>query len=388
MSERQLQFRVGMMVLVALAIGTGLLVRAGKLDRYWSENFSVAIQFDSAGGIYPSAPVLMYGLTVGNVRDVRLDPKRRGVIVIVELDAKHKLPADSTAQVAVSLLGEGHLEVVPGTSAEFVKNGDVLKGQAAGDPLALVARLEAKTSATMDSFAATSKEWGTLAHNVNSLLETKRGNIDQVIERAADSLDQLSLAMKSATELIQQANRIVGDPKTQAALQQTAQSLPRLVNDTRETIVVARTTLESMQRNLQNLESVTDPLAKKGTDMIARVDTSLANLDRLLADASRFVRVLNTQDGTLQKLASDPQLYDNLNRSSQLMNVLLRGIEPIVQDMREFSDKVARRPEILGVGGAIQPSNGLRDTELIEQSGGNGTKPAQKATRPSFLPGR
>ncbi|MBA4030747.1 MAG: MCE family protein [Planctomyces sp.] len=388
MSERQLQFRVGMMVLVALAIGTGLLVRAGKLDRYWSENFSVAIQFDSAGGIYPSAPVLMYGLTVGNVRDVRLDPKRRGVIVIVELDAKHKLPADSTAQVAVSLLGEGHLEVVPGTSAEFVKNGDVLKGQAAGDPLALVARLEAKTSATMDSFAATSKEWGTLAHNVNSLLETKRGNIDQVIERAADSLDQLSLAMKSATELIQQANRIVGDPKTQAALQQTAQSLPRLVNDTRETIVVARTTLESMQRNLQNLESVTDPLAKKGTDMIARVDTSLANLDRLLADASRFVRVLNTQDGTLQKLASDPQLYDNLNRSSQLMNVLLRGIEPIVQDMREFSDKVARRPEILGVGGAIQPSNGLRDTELIEQSGGNGTKPAQKSTRPSFLPGR
>jgi phospholipid/cholesterol/gamma-HCH transport system substrate-binding protein len=377
-----------MMVLVALAIGTGLLVRAGKLDRYWSENFSVAIQFDSAGGIYPSAPVLMYGLTVGNVRDVRLDPNRRGVIVIVELDAKHKLPADSTAQVAVSLLGEGHLEVVPGTSAEFVKNGDVLKGQAAGDPLALVARLEAKTSATMDSFAATSKEWGALAHNVNNLLETKRGNIDQVIERAADSLDQLSLAMKSATELIQQANRIVGDPKTQAALQQTAQSLPRLVSDTRETIVVARTTLESMQRNLQNLESVTDPLAKKGTDMIARVDTSLANLDRLLADASRFVRVLNTQDGTLQKLASDPQLYDNLNRSSQLLNVLLRGIEPIVQDMREFSDKVARRPEILGVGGAIQPSNGLRDTELIEQSGGNGTKPAQKSTRPSFLPGR
>lgn len=122
--------------------------------------------------------------------------------------------------------------------------------------------------------------------------------------------------------------------------------------------------------------------------MIVRLDTSLANLDRLLADASRFVRTLNTQDGTLQKLAADPQLYDNLNRSAQLVTVLLRGIEPIVQDMREFSDKVARRPEILGVGGAIQPSNGLRDTELIEQSGGTAPKTQQKSVRPSFLPGR
>jgi phospholipid/cholesterol/gamma-HCH transport system substrate-binding protein len=387
-SERQLQFRVGMMVLVAMAIGVGLLVRAGKLDSYWDEDFSIAIQFESAGGIYPSAPVRLYGLTIGNVRDVRLDNKRRGVVVIAEIDAKHKLPIDSTAQVAVSLLGEGHLEIIPGLSEEPLKHGAVISGQAAGDPMALVARLEAKTTATMDSFAATSKEWGTLAHNVNNLLETKRGNIDQVIERAADSLDQLSLAMKSATELIQQANRIVGDPKTQAALQQTAQSLPRLVNDTRETIVVARTTLESMQQNLKNLESVTDPLAKKGNDMIVRLDTSLANLDRLLADASRFVRTLNTQDGTLQKLAADPQLYDNLNRSAQLVTVLLRGIEPIVQDMREFSDKVARRPEILGVGGAIQPSNGLRDTELIEQSGGTAPKTQQKSVRPSFLPGR
>lgn len=56
MSERQLQFRVGMMVLVAMAIGVGLLVRAGKLDSYWDEDFSIAIQFESAGGFIPVHP--------------------------------------------------------------------------------------------------------------------------------------------------------------------------------------------------------------------------------------------------------------------------------------------------------------------------------------------
>jgi phospholipid/cholesterol/gamma-HCH transport system substrate-binding protein len=32
--------------------------------------------------------------------------------------------------------------------------------------------------------------------------------------------------------------------------------------------------------------------------------------------------------------------------------------------MRVFTDKVARHPEVLGVGGAIRPSSGLKDDEI------------------------
>ena len=51
------------------------------------------------------------------------------------------------------------------------------------------------------------------------------------------------------------------------------------------------------------------------------------------------------------------------------LSMLLKNLQPIVQDMRVFTDKVARRPELLGVGGALRPSSGLKDDELIERAG-------------------
>ena len=45
-------------------------------------------------------------------------------------------------------------------------------------------------------------------------------------------------------------------------------------------------------------------------------------------------------------------------------NLLMRNLEPVLRDLREFSDKVARNPEVLGLGGAVRPSTGLKDAEL------------------------
>jgi phospholipid/cholesterol/gamma-HCH transport system substrate-binding protein len=56
--------------------------------------------------------------------------------------------------------------------------------------------------------------------------------------------------------------------------------------------------------------------------------------------------------------------------------VLVRNLEPVLKDLREFSDKVARNPELLGVGGAVRPSNGLKDNEMLN------SKRPQTATNP------
>ena len=148
--------------------------------------------------------------------------------------------------------------------------------------------------------------------------------------------------------------------------------MPKLVNETQRTIAETRNAvassrqvLDSVNKNLVNLTQVTEPIGKRGDQMVAKLDSSLTNLDQLLGEMNRFAKLVNTKDGSLQKFASDPSLYDNLDRSSQSLAVLLRNIEPVLRDMREFSDKVARNPELLGVGGAVRPSAGLKDTELL-----------------------
>jgi hypothetical protein len=35
--------------------------------------------------------------------------------------------------------------------------------------------------------------------------------------------------------------------------------------------------------------------------------------------------------------------------------------EKITRDLEVFADKIARRPELIGVGGAFRPSSGLKD---------------------------
>jgi phospholipid/cholesterol/gamma-HCH transport system substrate-binding protein len=165
--------------------------------------------------------------------------------------------------------------------------------------------------------------------------------------------------------MIAEANKIVADPRAQQALQQTLISLPALVEETRRTIASTRLAVESVNRNLVNLAQVTEPVGQRGGVMVAKLESSLTSLDALLGELNQFATLVNKPNGTLQKFASDPSLYDNMDRSAQSVAVLLRNLEPVLRDLREFSDKIARNPELLGVGGAVRPSSGLKDSEVL-----------------------
>ena len=373
-TERQLQFRVGLLVLVSLGIGGWLVVQFGDLKQLLHKRYVLAIHFDSGSGLYPTAPVTLTGLTVGTVRAVQLDEKRGGVVATVEVREEIRIPVDSKAIIIRSILGETVVEITPGREREVLKPGGRFEGQLAVDPLEMVQRMEGRAVEVLTALGETTREWQLVAKNVNGLMETNRGNLGQVVERAAESLHQFTTTMKHANEMLASANKIVGDPAAQQALQETLIAMPKLVNETQRTIAETRNAvassrqvLDSVNKNLVNLTQVTEPIGKRGDQMVAKLDSSLTNLDQLLGEMNRFAKLVNTKDGSLQKFASDPSLYDNLDRSSQSLAVLLRNIEPVLRDMREFSDKVARHPELLGVGGAVRPSKGLKDNELLNQ---------------------
>ena len=73
------------------------------------------------------------------------------------------------------------------------------------------------------------------------------------------------------------------------------------------------------------------------------------------------VQQFSRQDGSLQKLLSDPQLYQDLDAAAVSLARVMGRAEKIAKDLEVFADKVARRPELIGVGGAVRPSSGLKD---------------------------
>ncbi|MBI1347677.1 MCE family protein [bacterium] len=375
MSEARLQFSVGLMVLVALSIGTALVIRFGDLQKDLKEHYVIHVQLETAGGLYPSAPVLMNGLSIGHVREIRFATDH-GVLATIEIRKEIPIRSDSLPIVSRSLLGETVIEFVPGVSEDVLQAEAHIAGQGAADPLAALQRLEGRAGQVLDALVATSQEWQKVGQNVNGLMDTNRGNLNVVIERAAESLHQFSQTMMAANEMIGEANKVLGDPRSQMALKQTLDGLPGLVEETRLTIASTRIAVESMNRNFVNLSQVTEPVGQRGPVMVAKLESSLANLDGLLNELNRVAQAVNQPNGTINKLASDPSLYDNLDRSAQSMAVLLKNLEPVLRDMREFSDKVARNPELLGVGGAFRPSSGLRDTEVLNPPA---TAPAGRA---------
>ena len=151
-TERQLQFRVGVLVIVATSICVGLAVRFGDTQSLFKKHYPITIHLENGAGLYPSAPVTLSGLTIGSVRRVELNQTRGGVNVQVELQEAIRLPVDSRAIISRSLMGESSVDFIRGKDAELLKPGGHISGIAAADPMVMIQRLEARTLETLNAF--------------------------------------------------------------------------------------------------------------------------------------------------------------------------------------------------------------------------------------------
>ncbi len=366
MTDRQLQFRVGLFVLIAFALIGAMVFQFGELQTLWQRNYQIAVHFESAPGVHAGSPVKVNGLTIGSVREIALDDQRGGIGVILDIQERYSLRADAKPMLATSLLGDSAIEFTPGVSLKRLASGTMLEGQMPSDPLSIVSKLDAKVTNALASFEQTSEEWRKVGQNINGLLDTNQGQLKSVIGRAAASLQEFTVTMQEARQTLQSANKVFADPQTQENLRQTLASLPGLAQETRQTITLARRTIESAQKNFDNLQDVTDPLAKSAAPMMTKLDRTLTNLDQLSTEMAKLSKLAASEDGSLRKIVSDPELYRNLNRSSESLSILLNNLEPIVRDMRVFSDKIARHPELIGVSGAFRGSSGLKEADDAE----------------------
>ncbi len=379
MDEQRLQFRVGLFVLLSIAIAGVMIVRFGDVQQYWQETYALAIQFPDAPGVHAGTPVRLNGIRIGRVREVILDDTEEGVLVVVDLYAHRKIRSDSQPSLIRTLLGDTTIDFSPGASPDTIPPNKRLRGKVPTDPMQIVQKMEQQVSETLVAFRSTSAEWQAVGENLNALMETERGKLDDVIARAAVALDEFTSAMKKASVTLESTNQLVSDPEVQAHLKQTIAALPEMVQETRDAIAAARLStqkisqnLDKLNANLDNVHRATSPLAERSTVMVARLEKGLTEMESLLTELNTFAQMVNRNEGTLQKFVSDPELYKNLNRSAGSLSVLLQNLEPTLRDLRIFSDKVARHPELLGIRGAISGSTGIKEVQPQQEANQTG----------------
>lgn len=364
MNERQQEFRVGLMAIAAVSAAVIMVFKFGEIGNSLRSGTRIGIVMTNASGVMPQSSVQMSGIRIGQVEATRLIADGRGVLVTVRIDHEFTFLNDSTAQVEQSLLGDAAIQIVPGTEGEPIKEGDRIAGRAAADPMAVVNRVEKRLDATLASFESTGQQWSRLGQNLNQILEATGPDGVSTMQQSALALEQFTKTMRAAEETLASAGSLISDPRYQKQLQATLEALPELLNETRGTLKAVNGVIREVDSTVANLNTATEPLANQSPQMVARLNKSLANIETITADLAEVSRLMNENDGSLKRLATDPTMYRNLNSTSASLASLLQNLRPVVRDLQVFSDKVARHPELLGVRGIVRGSDGLKDGDV------------------------
>ena len=156
--ERALELKVGSFVLLAF-VGLFFFVMSVSDLSFVEKGKNMEVIFNFANGLRDAAPVRLAGVEAGLVKKMAIfveegEIKQVKVRVAIWIKEGIDIPVDSKVTInQLGLLGEKYIEIIPGHSRDFYKQGNVITGV---DPVSMekvteqVSVLTTKLETTID----------------------------------------------------------------------------------------------------------------------------------------------------------------------------------------------------------------------------------------------
>ena len=397
MDEQGYRFGVGVLVVASLVITIILILFFGAAPNFLARRYEITINFERAPGIETDTPVRKNGVKIGRVTKVKLveptgnDTTNPGVNLTMELDSEYKIRASEVAKIGQGSLitGDNVVEFVQSTDEERLRRfdgsagspkdgtldaneqamansnlaqGDYLgegAGKVAPDPFEALLKMQESFGPTLASIQRASDQVNGLASDIRQVVGVGDGSEGSgPLQKLARKAEE---TMKNVDDTLIAFNTILSDPKLQAAISATAERLPLLIKEAEGVMTQTKNTIASFEgvgkaaeQTMKNVSDFTKPLGEKGDKIVTDALRTMNNLDALLADIRQVTSKVNNSQGTIQKLLEDDQLYFSFVRTLENVELLTHRMQPIVEDARIFSDKLARDPsQLIGVRGVI-----------------------------------
>lgn len=422
MDDNRLRFGVGVLVIAAIGVGIILTFLFGAVPQVLTGEFKVLFAFPAADGISSNTRVVLRGVEIGRVIDKQLRDDDVLVTVGIESQYQDLLTLEYLPEIKLDKLitNESKLEFIKADEAELVKLykerlpdirnqsysvndylnlTDVAKQT---DPFSLIVNLEDELRQTLESVRSASSSLQSVGDNVNSLVGDARGVVQQADSQVGDVAQEARNALIEFQGAMRDVRNVVGDPELKNSLGDALAELPKVLAEARttlqstqktfesfervgsrfedvgtaavktvknvdQTIDTVRETVQSAQRSfgsaeraIGNIETITTPIAENSDELVAQVMSNLRNLDKTLRQVETFGASLNNSNGTVRRLLEDDDIYWQVRRTIENVELATAKLRPILDDVRIFSDKIARDPRQLGVKGALDKrSTGL-----------------------------
>src|SRR3984957_3430064 len=198
MNDSRFQFKVGLFVVVGLALVALLILNFSKGITFGKSTYTLHVVLPDAAGLKPSADVMMAGVSIGKVVSIELADDAKSVDISAVILARYKIRKDAEFRIdSLGLLGDQYIEVstpantgVTATNeTEYLKNGDIVSGEATFNMLAAVQSI----SGVLDQARTAIKDLDRAMVNVNaSALSTN------TLERFSDAVSNLQVVSQRA----------------------------------------------------------------------------------------------------------------------------------------------------------------------------------------------
>lgn len=337
MSERTRDFMVGLVSIGGLLAISALLLLFGELESVVNPKYQLSIRTDQAAGIRSGSNVLLNGVPIGVVDNVRLEEGRvdHPVVIVAMVDQGMRIPDHVVPYAATALLGGASvleldvLEEEPSDPPRFLpRDGSAelefdIKFRLLEE---LRTELEARAAPfedALEEFKRLSAVYSDVGKNVNALLQPQDKEALENGEQAniRTTIDTVSSMVVQAEKTMKEIERIAADEELRADVRRT-------IANANDMITRASETIDRIGVVAEQVGSDSDKVARSLVPAIDELSTTLASV----RDVARRV---TEGDGTAGQLLRNPDLYNSLVNASEELEATLTSIQVLLEQLRE-----------------------------------------------------
>src|SRR5664279_2759626 len=282
--------------IVLLVLGFNFL----KGNNLFKKNNYIYAKYQDVQGLSKSNPVVINGLQVGRIENLDGGKSMKQIIVTVSLTKDVNIPDNSLAVINPNLLGgSATLEIQLGNSTNYLKQGDTvlttLSGGAFDEALKVI-------NPVLYEVRNSVKSLDSVLHVVTGVFDpTTKNNLKGIIANLNTTTASFALSAASLEKILNVENGAL------------ASSLNNVKNFT-----------ANLNSNNERFDSILEN-TKIASAKFAAIDLK-NTLDTLNISVENFKKgseKINSKDGSLGLLLNDTKLYDNLQSTTNKINILL-----------------------------------------------------------------
>jgi phospholipid/cholesterol/gamma-HCH transport system substrate-binding protein len=296
MEKSRLETKVGLFVVLGLALLAALLILFSKSVSPFSRTYALRLHASNVGGLKERATVLLAGVQVGSVSRIQLAGDGKSVTILLDIYQSFKIYHDARFVIEQSgFLGDQYVSIIPTSNAPPVLvNGDEVNCQepfnlqeVARSASGFIQRIEDTAKKLDDSVTdlrrvvlneQTLTNFSATLHNLRTVSEQALGTVNNVNALVATNGLQINLAVSNVVFFSQELLRLAGSAEGVLAtnstditaavknIESSTEVLKDLLNNVQSGKGLAGTMLENEQLTT-NVQAIANNLAVASSNL-------------------------------------------------------------------------------------------------------------------------